>query len=406
MERCMVKRSRISTPDLFSEATAGLVQRPARSVLTMLGTVLGIGAFVAIVGMTATAGGQIDKRLNELVATEVVVQDIGTEDSFDTDLSFPDDAAARVKSLNGVRDAGLYWPIPQRDPAIEAAPGTGLNNRGLAVVAMEPSAFPALRPKLRMGRLYDNFHGSRKERVAVVGASAADRLGIHRLDSNPAVFINGTPYAVLGVLEDVARKPEILLSIMIPTTTALAAYGPPSDPRAQMMIETRVGAATLIATQVAHALRPDAPQRFKVVAPPNPQSLRRNVSADLNALFLLLAAISLVIGAVGIANTTFVAVMERTHEIGLRRAVGARPVHIALQFLIESAQLGLMGGLMGGSGGTGLVIIMAIVKGWTAVLPPWIVVVAPLVGTLVGLGAGLYPAISASRIEPVEALRR
>ncbi|WP_213454454.1 ABC transporter permease [Rhizomonospora bruguierae] len=202
------------------------------------------------------------------------------------------------------------------------------------------------------------------------------------------------------------RQPELLLGVVIPSTTALAAYGPPISSPAKMLIETRLGAAKVVADQVAVALRPDAPERFNAIAPPDPQALRGSVSGDLNALFLLLAAISIVIGAVGIANTTFVAVIERTGEIGLRRSLGARPQHIAAQFLAESAALGTLGGLIGTSIAVALVVGIAVANSWTAVLHPSTVLPAPLVGTLVGLLAGLYPAMRAARIEPVEALRR
>jgi putative ABC transport system permease protein len=220
------------------------------------------------------------------------------------------------------------------------------------------------------------------------------------------VFINGTPYTVVGIISDLRRVPELLLSVVIPDTTALSAYGQPTDQRASMLIETRLGAAQLIAGQAALALRPDAPNLFKITAPPDPTTLRDGVTGDFNALFLLLAGITLVIGAVGIANTTLVAVLERTGEIGLRRALGARPRHIAAQFLTESAALGTLGGLIGTSLGTAVVIGTALARQWTAVLAPWTVLPAPLIGTMVGLLAGLYPALRAAYVEPAEALRR
>lgn len=220
------------------------------------------------------------------------------------------------------------------------------------------------------------------------------------------MFVNGTPFLVVGLFDDAQRLPETLLSIVVPTSTALQAFGVPTDTRAQMLIETRLGAAQLIASQAAPALRPDAPALFKTIAPPDPKSLRSSVTRDFNALFLLLAAISLVIGAVGIANTTLVAVLERTPEIGLRRALGARPRHITGQFLTESTALGTLGGLIGTSVGVGIVLAVALSHHWTAVLQPLAVLPAPLIGTLVGLAAGTYPALRAARIEPVEALRR
>lgn len=130
------------------------------------------------------------------------------------------------------------------------------------------------------------------------------------------------------------------------------------------------------------------------------------MTGDLNALFLLLAGISLVIGAVGIANTSLVAVLERTNEIGLRRCLGARPVHIAAQFLSESTALGLLGGLVGGGVAVAAVVGVAVSRDWNAVLALWTVVCAPAIGAGVGLVAGLYPALRAAWIEPAAALRR
>jgi putative ABC transport system permease protein len=118
-----------------------------------------------------------------------------------------------------------------------------------------------------------------------------------------------------------------------------------------------------------------------------------------------LAIVSLVVGAIGIANVTLVTVMERTAEIGLRRAVGARRRHIAVQFLGESAAIGLVGGVIGAAVGLIVVVSVSASKGWTPVLDPWMPLAAPPIGAMVGLIAGLYPAIRAARLEPVEALR-
>ncbi|GAA4991227.1 ABC transporter permease [Kitasatospora paranensis] len=401
-----VAPSRFSVHDLVSEALSGVLQRPGRSVLTMLGTVLGIGAFVAVLGLTATASSQIDGRFNLLAATEVTVQDIGPGDE-GAPMAFPADASARARAINGTVGAGIWWPLPIHPKAVASSPfapeGTG---QGLGLYAAEPEALVAMHPTLADGVLFGRFHQDRKERVAVLGRGAAERLGISRLDAQPAVFIDGSPYTVVGILDDISRFPELLNAVVIPSSTAMAAYGSPQDPRASMVVDTRMGAAQVVAGQLALALRPDAPQFLKVSAPPDPTTLKSGVANDLGTLFLLLAGISLLIGAVGIANTTLVAVLERSGEIGLRRALGARPRHVAFQFLTESAALGTLGGLVGTCLGVAVVLAVAVAQDWTAALSMWAVLPAPLIGSVTGILAGSYPSLRAARIEPVEALRR
>src|SRR5699024_6340231 len=129
------------------------------------------------------------------------------------------------------------------------------------------------------------------------------------------------------------------------------------------------------------------------------------VGADLSALFVGLAGITVIVGAFSIANLTTVSVMERIPEIGLRRALGARPIHIGLQFVGESGLLGLIGGLIGTPLGIFVVLAVCVVREWTALLPPWLLA-TPALGLAVGVVAGIYPAWRAARVEPVAALQR
>ncbi|MFG2993273.1 ABC transporter permease [Streptomyces sp. NPDC048257] len=399
--------SRMRRRDLLSEALAGTLQRPVRSALTSVGTVLGVGTFVAILGLTATASSQIDDRFNALSATEVTVEDVARQKNEFVDLAFPEDADARVGSLNGVENGGVYWPVrlAEKDMVRSSPVGTTPGGRRIQVVAASSGVLRAAGPELAEGRLYDSWHDTTDQRVAVVGAGVAADLGITTLETQPVVFIGDEPFTVVGIASDVERKADLLLSVVVPRSTAQQVWGPPQG-GAMMLIETQVGAAAQVAGEVATALDPAHADYFKAVPPIDPKALRTKVTGDLDQLFLLLASICLLIGTVGIANTTLVAVMERTGEIGLRRALGARGRHITAQFLAESGALGALGGLVGTSLGTLTVVAVAVARDWTPVIHPATAALAPVIGLVTGLVAGVYPAWRASRIQPVEALRR
>jgi ABC-type antimicrobial peptide transport system permease subunit len=272
-----------------------------------------------------------------------------------------------------------------------------------AVQAVSPTLFDAVRAKLKVGRFFDAGHSDRADHVAVIGATAAKELGIDTLDPLPAIQIGDDPFLVIGIVDDVARVDKLMSSVMIPEGTARALYHLRVPDT--VVIETDIGAAGLIAEQAPIALRPDNPNGLKVTAQPELTQVRESVSGDLDLLFLTLGGVSLLVGAIGIANVTLVSVMERTGEIGLRRALGATRRHVAQQFLVESTSMGFVGGILGASLGIVIVVLVSAFQGWTPVVDPYIPFVAPLIGGLIGLVAGSYPARRAASMEPVEALR-
>ena len=397
--------SGMSTRDLVVEAAAGLFARPGRMILTVLGTVFGLGALVATLGLSRTAGNRIVGRFDELAATEIVVSPKPSAVSTAIG-ALPWDAPQRLGRLNGVVAVGNLSTVNIDKRLIASSVVNDPNNQRdfkLTVAAATAGLFRAVRADLDSGTLFNTAHSERAERVAVLGPNAAQRLGIPHINEPTAIMIGDDVFVVVGILNAVQRQPELLGAVIIPEGTARRYYRLANP--GSVVIETRIGATGVLANQVAFALRPDNPRALKIVSPPEPQRVRDAVKNDLNLLFLILGGVSLLVGAIGIANVTLVSVIERTGEIGLRRAIGATRRHIARQFLVESTAMGFVGGVMGASLGTLVVVGVAAYQNWTPVLDPVAPFLAPVVGGFTGLIAGTYPAIRASRLAPVDALR-
>jgi ABC-type lipoprotein release transport system permease subunit len=392
--------------DLAAESAAGLLARPARVALTVLGTVVGVAALVATLGLSKTAGSQIVGRFSEVAATDVVVSPSGgTKGSVASDV-IPWDAEARLRRLRGVAAVGTLSEVDARGALVRSVPindPLGQTDVQLPIRAASPGLWRAVRAQLSAGRLPDRGHSARGYRTAVLGANAARRLGITNVDQQPAIFIGDRQYQVIGLLGNVGRQRSLLGSVTIPDGTARREFGLTAPSSVQ--IETDVGAVEVVVRQAPLALSPNEPSLLRVAAPPDPEKLRAGVENDLNALFLLLGGVSLLVGALGIANVTLVSVLERVGEIGLRRALGAARRHIAAQFLVESAVMGLLGGIVGTSLGTLVVVGVSASRTWTPVLDPWVPLAAPLVGAAIGLLSGTYPSLRAAAMEPVDALR-
>jgi ABC-type antimicrobial peptide transport system permease subunit len=398
---------RLSLRDLLDECAASLLARPGRAALTALGTVVGVAALVATLGLSKTAGNQIVGRFDALAATDIVVTPkVGRTGLALKRDALPWDAEQRAARLNGVAAAGTLTDLDLRGALVRAVPlddPQGQTQFQLPVKAASPGTFRAVRATLATGRLPDAGHSARADRVAVLGRNAARQLRVTRVDNQPAIYIGDRNYLVMGILDTVGRQSSLLGSVIIPEGTARTDFGVTSPGSVQ--VETRIGAAGLIAGQLPLALNAADPTVLKVTAPPEPRRVRAGVQSDLNSLFLLLGGVSLLVGAIGIANVTLVSVLERVGEIGLRRALGAARRHIAGQFLVESTALGLLGGLIGAALGTLVVVGVAAARTWTPVLEPWVPIGAPVLGGLVGLLSGAYPSARAAALEPVEALR-
>jgi macrolide transport system ATP-binding/permease protein len=398
-------RSGITLRDLFNEAIAGMFARPMRMALTMLGIVIGLTALVATLGLSRTANNRIVGQFDELAATEIVVTAKPGRAGVTPNV-IPWDAPERLRRLNGVAEAGTLSVVNVGKALVSASPVRDPRKQTdfkLSVQAASPGLFPTIRADLSSGRFPDLGHSQRADRVAVLGPGAARRLGLVGVEQLPAISIGDHVYLVIGILRGVARQPDLLGSVIIPEGAARRDFG--LDGPGSVIVETRIGAASLIAQQTPLALRPDKPKALKVASPSEPKRVRDAVQSDLNILFLMLGGLSLLVGAIGIGNITLVSVIERTGEIGLRRAIGATRGHIAAQFLLESSSMGVIGGIIGASLGVLIVVAVSAYQVWTPVLDPAAPFIAPLIGGAIGLLSGTYPALRAARLEPVEAFR-
>ncbi|MFJ8040076.1 ABC transporter permease [Kitasatospora sp. NPDC096147] len=444
---------------------AGLAARPRRTALTLLGPGIGVGVLVAALGWTATAEGQVRPGYDLTGATTVTVVDqpdtAGLAPGAVPPPSLPADTDARVARIAGVAAAGVWWRVgdglrivanPAANPAAAPAPPSGdaptvpadqadqadsdgpvtptdpvgpavpagpvgsagsaaLPGPGLTVFAASPGAVAAMAPELTAGVTLDQFAERRRLPVALLSEEAAVRLGIGPalLAAQPAVFVEGLPFTVIGVYRAVARAPETLHGLIVPTSTALERFGNPGPAgreTAKVLVATRPGAAGTVAGQLAAALRPEDPGQLAVSAPPDPYERRGPAPRRTGLLVALaVAGLCLAVGAVGLASAMLLAVVERTPEIGLLRAFGARPRQVGGRFLAEAAAVGTLAGLLGTGLGVLTVLGVALARDWTAVLPAWATLPAPLLGTAVGLLAGAHPALRAARTDPVRALR-
>jgi ABC-type antimicrobial peptide transport system permease subunit len=392
----------VGAADLLREAVAAVLAKPTRLLITGSGTALGIAALVAIAGLTTTAATQIVSRLDGLAATEVVVAPAPPAAGQPQTNVLPWDAEARLSRLNGVVAAGTLTRLDAAG-AVRTRPSPSSEALQVDLVSASPGLLDAVRGAMAAGRWFDAGHSARGDDVAVLGRAAAERLGVADVSRRPAVFVGDRAFTVIGVLGATAREPGLLDSLIVPDGTARAHLGTRAP--GSVHVDTALGAARLIGSQAALALAPQAPAQLEVSMAPEPRAVRAGVAGDLRALFLLLGAVSLVVGGLGIANTTLVGVLERTSEIGLRRSLGAARRHVAVQFVAESTAVGAVGGVVGTCLGILVVVAVSAAKSWTPVLEPWAPAVGVAAGGVIGLLAGSYPAWRAAAIEPIAALR-
>jgi ABC-type lipoprotein release transport system permease subunit len=401
-----VPRSRVRLLDVAVQAGAAIVERPSRTIASLLTVVLGISAGVATLCIAATASHQVSGRFDARRATEVVLRP-SDEVALDPakmgePFQFPADAEQRLDELNGLRSAGV---ILAHERSVTIATNH-LDDPLRRNQTVEPvyGVSPGLRDAARAevdGRWLDRWEQESGAKVVVLGRAVARKLEISR--PGRLVYLDGVPFWVAGILLSSEAAPQLTAGIVV-SDRASQAFGEPSN-ESYMLLRTAPGAAQVIARQAPIQVLPEGPGDLAASAPPDPRTLRTEVESDTARTVISMALVSVLIGAISIANSALTGIYQRTHEIGLRRALGATPRHVLAQTLIETTVLGLVAGLAGSLIGTIATLAVAVNAGWTPVIDPRVPLAAPLLGALVGAVAGVYPALRAARIEPSTALR-
>lgn len=384
---------------IAAEALSSLRGRSMRAWLTAAGIAMGIAATVATVGLSSTAQAAVSDKFDAAKATQVTASftdKLVNRDQFPTV-----EDSARVRSLNGVVDAGLICESANQRQLTRSEDNE--YSKQAPVLAVEPAAMDALGIKVTQGRAYDPGHGARGDAVIMIDEILARDMGITDVSGSPLLFVDGTPHLVVGIYKAPKGETGYTRAAIVPIEGCLqknTEFGVP-----QAKIRTELGAADQVGDESGVALWPQAPDMIKVSVPPDLSSFREGVEGDIQSLLLGLAAVSLVIGAVSVSNTALVSVMERRSEIGLRRAIGASRKAIAGQFVCESTLIGVAGGIVGTVLGVNVTAIVSLARDWQVAFDPLLLGAGPIIGALVGVVAGVYPAWRASRVAPAVTLR-
>jgi putative ABC transport system permease protein len=392
------QRSRLSGRELLGVALQGLRSRRPRAALSALGIAIGIGAMVAVVGVSSSAQANLIAEINAL-GTNLLTVTPGT-DYTGKGVPLPATAPAMISAEAHVEDAGAVYDTDQsvfRTPYVPSA-----EDGGLEVMADTGDLPKVMGAEMISGRFLSPTSQDLPE--VVLGSDAAQNLQLYDPHGQVMVSIGNAWFTVIGVMGHAELDSTLDGDVFISRPMAARYFKTKPNP-ATIYVRSDQNSVTSVSDLLGPTANPVDPTGVNIGRPSDVLQARAAAKGQFTTLLLGLGAVALLVGAIGIANIMVISVLERRGEIGLRRALGATRGHISAQFLCESALLAAVGGGAGLLFGAGATEVYAQVKHEPFVVPLYALIAAPAAGLLIGGLAGLYPAMKAARLSPTEALR-
>jgi putative ABC transport system permease protein len=396
-------------------AVRALNRNKLRTALTMLGIIIGVGAVIALVSIGQGAQAMIQNQINGMGTNMMFIM---PGNVFFGGASLGAGAASTLTEEDVEAMLSEIPTIAAASPIVRASGQMVFGNQNwFSQMQGTNEKFPQIRNwKVERGEFFTDLDVRSANRVIVLGTTVADKLFPGVDPVGQMVRVRNLPFRVVGVLvakgQSMVGQDQDDTAVVPYTTAQRKLLGQQIPSISQAMISAITPEASAITeTQVAALLR----QRHHIQSGQTDDFMVRNMtdvaqtSAQVTTLLTVLlgsiAAISLIVGGIGIMNIMLVSVTERTREIGIRMAVGARPNYIRLQFLTESLVLSLVGGLIGVIIGGSLAALIAHVLGWPTLVSALSIFISFVFATAIGIFFGYYPAHKAAALDPIEALR-
>ena len=396
----------------FPSAIAALRANMGRSLLTALGIIIGVAAVIAIVALGEGASAQVAGQLAGLGVNVLTIQPGstrtgGASSGAGSSTSLKASDAGAIATISGVSEVS---PVVSGNAQIIA----GSQNWSTRVQAVLPAYLTINAWTISEGAAFTLDDNTTSANVALIGQTVYANLFPNAGSPvGQSIQIRNVPFTVIGLLTAKGsttggNQDDV---IMIPFTTGqVRLFGATSINQIVLQVADASQIPTVTADittllRQSHRLSPSQAADFTIQSNNDVISRVSSVTSTLTALLGGVAAVSLVVGGIGIMNIMLVSVTERTREIGIRLAIGAQPSDVMSQFLIEAVTLSVLGGFLGILIGSGVALAMPYVAGWTTVLPWQAILLAFGVSAVIGMFFGIYPARRASLLDPITALR-